>query len=108
MVTSLDPNLLLSIYSSRVVGGTASSASLFTKRTVPTAPWSRIPPPEQAAATAKANIKAVLAGRGFVNENETCNAFATSTDTGPPPNLPIAPLEEILAELDRDREDRCT
>ena len=71
MVTSLDPNLLLSIYSSRVVGGTASSASLFTKRTVPTAPWSRIPPPEQAAATAKANIKAVLAGRGFVNENET-------------------------------------
>lgn len=31
---------------------------------------------------------------------------ATSTEKGPPPNLPIAPLEEILAELDRDREDR--
>ena len=31
---------------------------------------------------------------------------AVSQDRTPPPNLPIAPLEEILRELDRDREDR--
>ena len=30
----------------------------------------------------------------------------TMPDIGPPPNLPVAPLDEILKQLDRDREER--
>jgi hypothetical protein len=70
MVTSIDPNLLLSYYSSRTPsGGLGASVSSGTKRVAPTAPWSKIPSPEQAAASASANVKAALMGRGFINEN---------------------------------------
>ena len=31
---------------------------------------------------------------------------ATSRDTGPPPRKPVATFAEIMAELERDREDR--
>lgn len=37
--------------------------------------------------------------RGLINP-------PTMPGSGPPPNLPVAPFEQIMEELDRDREDR--
>ena len=33
-------------------------------------------------------------------------ALPTMPDKDPPPNIPVAPTEEILRDLDRDREER--
>jgi len=72
MVTSFDPNLLLSIYNNRLGlngGGASSLLSDPVKKVAPTAPWSSIPSQEQAAANASAALKSVLAGRKFIDEN---------------------------------------
>lgn len=69
MVTSLDPNLLLSLYSSRTTGA-GFAASTVAKRVAPTAPWSKIPSPEESAAQASASVKAALQGRAFINESD--------------------------------------
>lgn len=69
MVTSIDSSLLLNFYQSRntatgsgpAVGGTTAS-----RRGAPTAPWNQ----ESSAAATSAGVKAALAGRKFVNENE--------------------------------------
>src|SRR5690349_8479119 len=72
MVTPLDPNLLLSIYNARVPlsGGAISSLTgQPSGKVAPTAPWSNVPNPQQAAADASAAVKSVLAGHKFVDEN---------------------------------------
>lgn len=72
MVTSLDPSLLMNIYNSRNgvgAGGGDGSTPAVRKRVAPTAPWSKLPTPEKAAADASAAVKAALAGRKFVDEN---------------------------------------
>ena len=68
MVTPIDPSLLLGIYNARNgVGGSslAGLGSSSTKRVAPTAPWTQTATPAETSAA----VKAVLAGRKFVNEN---------------------------------------
>lgn len=67
MVTSIDPNVLLNFYSVRagVNGGSGQSTSgVPTRRVAPTAPWAR----QGVAFDTTAAVKAVLAGRKFVDE----------------------------------------
>src|SRR5678815_1978634 len=68
MVTSLDSNLLLSIYNSRLglsSGGSSSTAFAPAQRVAPTAPWAQ----QQTPASSTAAVKAALAGRDLINEN---------------------------------------
>jgi hypothetical protein len=72
MVTSLDSNLLLSIYNSRLPlapGQFASATGTSNAKVAPTAPWSKLPTPQQSAADASAAVKSALAGHKFVDEN---------------------------------------
>lgn len=68
MVTSIDSSLLLSYYSSRIgyaSGSSSSASSSVSKQVAPTAPWTTegLNPDRSAA------VKAVLAGRKFINES---------------------------------------
>ncbi|HEX7885695.1 MAG TPA: hypothetical protein VF474_06935 [Phenylobacterium sp.] len=67
MVTSIDTSLLLGLYNTRagVGGGLTAGGSAPRQRVAPTAPWTKPPAPAEATAA----VKAVLAGRNFVNEN---------------------------------------
>lgn len=69
MVTSIDPSLLLGVYNTRsgVSGGlsTSGASSGASKKVAPTAPWTQTQTPAEASAA----VKAVLAGRKFINEN---------------------------------------
>jgi len=69
MVTPIDSSLLLGIYNARlgVSGGAGLSGvgSSSTKKVAPTAPWTQ----ETTPAESSAAVKAVLAGRKFVNPN---------------------------------------
>ncbi|HEX7944312.1 MAG TPA: hypothetical protein VF495_06580, partial [Phenylobacterium sp.] len=72
MVTSLDSNLLLSIYNSRLPqapGSILSGSGTAKAKVAPTAPWSQTPSPKESADQASAAVKAVLAGHKFVDEN---------------------------------------
>lgn len=56
------------------------------------------PRPERSPMIADA-LLADAVRRGLINP-------PTMPGSGPPPNLPVAPFEQIMEELDRDREDR--
>jgi hypothetical protein len=67
MVTSLDSNLLLNYYNARFgLPATDDSgfASTPAKKVAPTAPWTQ----QTTTAQTSAAVKAVLAGRGFIDE----------------------------------------
>ena len=70
MVTSIDPNLLLNFYSSRTGSGGGlgqNTSGIPARKVAPTAPWSR----QAAPIDTPAAVRAVLAGRKFVNEGAT-------------------------------------
>ena len=67
MVTSLDSNLLLSIYTARSGSSGGGGAGVPARRVAPTAPWSKAQTPTPAKATEA--VKAALAGRNLINEN---------------------------------------
>ena len=69
MVTSLDSNLLLSIYNSRLPqapGSILSGSGTAKAKVAPTAPWSQTPSPKESADQASAAVKSVLAGHKFL------------------------------------------
>jgi hypothetical protein len=64
MVTAIDSNLLLSLYSARA-GVTGARSNAPSKKVAPTAPWSRTVTPAETSAA----VKAALQGRRLVDES---------------------------------------
>lgn len=66
MVTSISSSLLQSLYGSQTGTGTSALSATTTKKKVaPTAPWAKIPTPQEVSAS----VKAALTGKKLIDEN---------------------------------------